>query len=79
MTKPVIMISFFNELNLLISITFCIVTVTFTSLAVREFRTILRGCSYGGELARLGGLARLVEISPSLRNSYKNIMCSYEK
>ena len=34
---------------------------------------------YGGELARLGGLARLGEISPSLRNSYKNIMCSYEK
>ena len=40
---------------------------------------LLRGCSYGGELAQLGGLARLVEISPSLRNSYKNIMCSYEK
>ena len=39
----------------------------------------LTGCSYGGELARLGGLARLSEISPSLRNSYKNIMCSYEK
>ena len=39
----------------------------------------LRGCSYGGELAQLGGLARLSEISPSLRNSYKNIMCSYEK
>ena len=39
----------------------------------------LRGCSYGGELARLAGLARLSEISPSLRNSYKNIMCSYEK
>ena len=38
-----------------------------------------RGCSYGGELARLGGLARLGEISPSLRNAYKNIMCSYEK
>ena len=36
----------------------------------------LRGCSYGGELARLGGLARLSEISPS---SYKNITCSYEK
>ena len=26
---------------------------------------IIRGCSYGGELARLGGLARLGEISPS--------------
>ena len=38
----------------------------------------LRGYSYGGELARLSGLARLSEISPSLRNSYKNIMCSYK-
>ena len=36
----------------------------------------LRGCSYGGELARLGGPARLGEISPSLRNSYKNINVS---
>ena len=26
-----------------------------------------KGCSYGGELARLGGLARLSEISPSLK------------
>ena len=42
-------------------------------------RKPLRGYSYGGELARLGGLAHLSEISPSLRNSYKNIMCSYEK
>ena len=39
----------------------------------------LRDCSYGGELARLGGMAHLGEIPPSLRNSYKNIMCSYEK
>ena len=39
----------------------------------------LRGCSYGGELAWLGGLARLGEISPSFRNSYENITCSYEK
>ena len=39
----------------------------------------LRGCSYGGELARLDELARLSEISPSLRNSYKSIMCSYER
>ena len=39
----------------------------------------LRGCSYGGELTRLGGLVRLGEISPSLRNSYKNIACSYDK
>ena len=35
--------------------------------------------SFEGELARLDGLASLGEISPSLRNSYKNIMCSYEK
>ena len=41
---------------------------------------ILRSCSYGGELARLGRLAHLGKISLSLRNSYKNIMCcSYEK
>ena len=39
----------------------------------------LRGCSYGVELAQLDGLARLGEISPSLRNSYKNIMGSHEK
>ena len=37
-----------------------------------------RGWSYRGEMARLGGLAHLGEISPSLRNSYKNV-CSYEK
>ena len=43
------------------------------------FQVIVRGCSYGGEPARLGGLAPLSEISPFLRNSYKNIMCSYEK
>ena len=41
--------------------------------------SVLRGCLYGGELAWLGGLALLGEILPSLRNSYKNIMCSYEK
>ena len=34
-------------------------------------------CSYGGELAWLGGQAR--GISPSLRNCYKNIMRSYDK
>ena len=34
---------------------------------------LLRGCSYRDELARLGRLAHLDEISPSLRNSYKNI------
>ena len=44
-----------------------------------EQEQYVRGCSYGGELARLSGLAHLGEISPSLRNSYKNMMCSYEK
>ena len=39
----------------------------------------LKGFSYGGELARLGVLAHLVEISPFLRSSYKYIMCSNEK
>ena len=38
-----------------------------------------RDCSYGDELARLGGLAHLGEILSSLGNSCKNIMCSYEK
>ena len=33
----------------------------------------------GGELSRLGRLTHLGEISLSLRNSYKNIKCSYEK
>ena len=39
----------------------------------------LRGCLYGGELVQLGRLACPGEISPSLTNSYKNIMCLYEK
>ena len=39
----------------------------------------LRGCSYGGELARLDELAHLGEISSSLINSHKDIMYSYEK
>ena len=34
----------------------------------------VKGCSYGGELARLGWLAHLVEILSSLRNSYKKYM-----
>ena len=34
----------------------------------------LRGCSYGGELARLGRLARLGEILPSLQN-YRKVCC----
>ena len=41
--------------------------------------TTLRGSSYRDEVAWLDRLARLSEISPSLRNSNKNIMCSYEK
>ena len=39
----------------------------------------LRGWSYKGELARLSGLAHLGEISPCLRNFFKNIKLSYEK
>ena len=39
----------------------------------------VRGFSFGGELTQLGGLARLGGTSPSLRNSYENIMYSYEK
>ena len=34
---------------------------------------ILRCCSYGSELARLGGLAYLGEISSFLRNSFKKL------
>ena len=49
------------------------------SLCRAFFLVIFRSCSYGGWLIQLGGLARLGEISPSLWNSYKNIMCSYEK
>ena len=40
---------------------------------------VLTSYLYGGELARLGGLAHLGEISPSLRNSFKNRMCSYDR
>ena len=49
------------------------------SCGITKKTSFFRGCSYGRELARLGGLARLGEIPPSLRNSYKNIMCSHEK
>ena len=55
------------------------ITVARNIKLIMSLRKLFRGCSCGGELARLGGLARLGEISPSLRNSYKNIMCSYEK
>ena len=40
---------------------------------------LFRGFSYGGELAQLGGLAHLGEISPSLRNYHKNMLCSFKK
>ena len=40
---------------------------------------VFRGCSYERELARLDGLPHLGEISICFRNSYKSIMCSYEK
>ena len=40
-----------------------------TSKEVKD-KNRFRGCSFGGELARLGGLVHLGEISPSLRNSY---------
>ena len=39
----------------------------------------IRGCSYGGEVTWLGGLAYLSKVLPSSRNSYKNVMFSYEK
>ena len=51
--------------------------IIFTQSPVLNFW--LRRCLYGGKLARLGGLAHQDKISRSLRNSYKNIMCSYEK
>ena len=38
-----------------------------------------RGCLKTGKLARLGRLVHLGEISPSLTNSFKNTLCSYEK
>ena len=36
-----------------------------------RYSIILRGCSYGSKLARLGRLAHLCEISPFWRNSFK--------
>ena len=48
-------------------------------ILVEKEKLSLWGCLYGDGLARLGGLAHLSEISPSLGNSYKNIKCSYEK
>ena len=39
---------------------------------------ILRGCSYGGGLSRLTGLARLAEILPFYKNVLKKKLCSYD-
>ena len=60
----------------------CVTAVAYKNVPYQKKRnykkeTSIRGCSYGGELAKLGGLGHLGEISPSLRNSYKNIMRSY--
>ena len=77
--------SFLNHINpslpkpRYISFTSDQLSSTWTIKLWYEQEQYLRGCSYGGELARLSELAHLGEISPSLRNSYKNIMCSYEK
>ena len=70
-----------NDRNISDDLEVCQVWFTIFSKVVSDLKipNTHRGCSYGGELARLGGLARLGEISPFLRNSYKNIMCSYEK
>ena len=43
----------------------------FITLLVNLCDKKVRGCSYEGELARLGGLDHPVEISPSYRNPYK--------
>ena len=40
----------------------------FYTKILKCFKRELRDCSYGGQLARLGGLARLGEISPSLKS-----------
>ena len=60
----------------------CVTAVAYKNVPYQKKRnykkeTSIRGCSNGGELAKLGGLGHLGEISPSLRNSYKNIMRSY--
>ena len=59
---------------------FCQMRVTANICSVFHFPPPhFRGDSYGGGLAQLDGLGHLCQISSSLRNSYKNIMCSYEK
>ena len=58
---------------------FCEFVFCYFHLFEKNASIIVRGSSYGGELVRLDRLAHLSEISSSLRNSYKNIMCSYEK
>ena len=52
-----------------------------TQVCLKYFVNCCRAisCSYGNELARLSGLAHPGETSPSLTNSYENIMRSYEK
>ena len=62
------------------SIFFCILHMKeVCSCSLVEVHVRIRSCSYGGDLVRLGGLAHLGQISPSLRNSFKRIMCSYEE
>ena len=48
-------------------------------ITIFPFKKRLYGCLYRGDLAQLGGMAQLGEILPSLRNSYKGMICSYEK
>ena len=55
---------------------FCRTPLVVASGGIWLIFLLFRGCSYGGQLVRLGGLFHLGEISPSFRNSYKN-MCSY--
>ena len=55
------MISFFIEVNLVTSITFCIVPATFRSLVVRKFRTILR-------LLTCSAAASKITSDPSLKS-----------
>ena len=58
---------------------FCEFVFCYFHLFEKNASIRVRGSSYGGELVRFDRLAHLSEISSSLRNSYKNIMCSYEK
>ena len=51
----------------------------FTRHIVSKNEEILRGCSYGGELARLGGLAHLGENGIFCVNSVKKFVRSLKK